>query len=130
MVYVYPAIFRAEEKGYSIYFPDVGLGGTQGDSIADGLEMAHDFLAGAMVYLEDSKADIPAASEIRQVKLQEGEFASLVAVDVTAYRKKIGNRMIKKTLTIPSWLNIKADEAKINFSQLLQKALKEELNLG
>ena len=130
MVYVYPAVFRPEEKGYSIYFPDVGLGGTQGDSIADGLGMAHDFLAGALVYLEDASIDIPTPSEMGKIKLQEGEFASLIAVDMPAYRKKVGNRMVKKTLSIPSWLNAKAEEAKINFSQLLQKALKEELSLG
>ena len=130
MVYVYPAVFRPEAKGYSVYFPDVGLGGTQGEDIADGLGMAHDFLAEAMVYLENSGKKIPTPSEIKQIKLKEDEFVSLIAVDVTAYRKKVGNHMIKKTLSIPSWLNSKAEEAKINFSQLLQKALKDELSIG
>ena len=130
MTYVYPAVFRPENEGFSIYFPDVGMGGTQGDDIADGLGMAHDFLAGALAYLEDSGEVIPPPSEIRKLELHDGEFASLVAVDMPLYRKKIGNHVVKKTLSIPSWLNAQAEEANVNFSQLLQKAIRDELRLG
>ena len=129
MKYTYPAVFRPEQKGFSIFFPDVRMGGTQGDDITDGLEMAHDFLVGAMIMLEDEGQEIPAPSEIKALELKEGEFASYVAVDTKEHRRKIETRAVKKTLTLPSWLNEQAEAAGINFSQTLQKALREELQL-
>ncbi|MCL2171619.1 MAG: type II toxin-antitoxin system HicB family antitoxin [Defluviitaleaceae bacterium] len=90
MKYAYPAIFRPEGNGFSIYFPDIGMGGTQGDNIVDGLEMAHDFLLGAMIMLENSNGNIPNPSEITALELGEGHFASFISVD-TAKTKAITN---------------------------------------
>lgn len=130
MKYAYPAIFRPEAKGFSIYFPDIGMGGTQGDNVADGLDMAHDFLAGALIMLEDEGEMIPPPSDIGALTLKSGEFASFVSVDTADHRRRTDLKVVKKTLTIPSWLNVKAEEAHINFSQTLQKALKEELKIA
>ena len=88
MKYAYPAVFRPEEEGFSIFFPDVRMGGTQGDSIADGLEMAHDFLVGAMIMLEDEGQDIPDPSDIKTLELKDDEFASFVFVDTKQYRSQ------------------------------------------
>ena len=129
MKYAYPAVFRPEEKGFSIFFPDIKMGGTQGDDITDGLEMAHDFLVGALIYLEDSGEDIPQPSEIKSLGLSEGEFASFVSVDTNEHRRKHDNKAVKKTLTLPAWLNARAEAENVNFSQILQKALKEELKI-
>ena len=130
MKYVYPVIFRPEAKGFSIYFPDIGMGGTQGDDIADGLEMAHDFLVGALIMLEDTGGEIPRASDVTALHLEKGAFASFVSADTADYRRRTETKVVKKTITIPSWLNVKAEEAHINFSQTLQRALKEALEIA
>ncbi|MCL2199217.1 MAG: type II toxin-antitoxin system HicB family antitoxin [Defluviitaleaceae bacterium] len=130
MKYVYPAVFRPEQKGFSIFFPDIRMGGTHGDDIADGLEMAHDFLVGAMAMLEDEGQEIPTSTEIASLNLKDGEFASFVSVDTAEYRRKLETKAVKKTLTLPSWLNAKAEAANINFSHTLQRALKEDLKIA
>jgi len=130
MKYIYPAVFRPEKKGYSIFFPDVRMGGTQGDDVADGLEMACDFLVGAMVMLEDEGKELPKASDITALELKGGEFASYISVDTAEYRRKNETKAVKKTLSIPSWLNAKAEAANINFSHTLQRALKEDLQIA
>ena len=130
MKYTYPAIFRPEEKGFSIFFPDIRMGGTQGDDITDGLEMAHDFLVGAMIMLEDEKQEVPKPSNITDLELKNGEFASFVSVDTAEHRRKHETKAVKKTLSIPSWLNARAEAANINFSHTLQRALKEDLHIA
>ena len=130
MKYTYAAVFRPEEKCFSIFFPDIKMGATQGDDITDGLEMAHDFLVGAMIMLEDEGLEIPKVSDISDLLLENGAFASFVSVDTAEHRRKTEAKAIKKTLTVPSWLNARAEDANINFSQILQKALKEELQIA
>ena len=130
MKYVYPAVFRKEDiGGYSIFFPDIHMGGTQGDDIADGIMMAEDFLAEALRYLEDEKAEIPKPSDIKSLILEKDDITTFISADTMEYRKKRENKAVKKTLTLPSWLNAAAEDAEINFSQILQKALKEELQI-
>ena len=131
MKYVYPAIFRPEiNGGYFIFFPDIKRGGTQGDDITEGMDMAEDFLCLALYDMEEDGYMIPHPSDIKSLRLQSDEFATLVTADTNKYRRYYENKMIKKTLNIPMWLNTKAEDAKINFSQTLQKALKEELQIA
>jgi len=129
MKYAYPAVFTPEDKGFSIFFPDVKMGATQGDTIADGLEMAQDFLVEAMIMLENEGQEIPRASKISELNLKDGEFASFVSVDTLEHRRKFDSKAVKKTLTIPAWLNTIAEKNSINFSSVLQEALKEKLQL-
>jgi predicted RNase H-like HicB family nuclease len=131
MKHVYPAIFTPEEGyGFCIIFPDIEMGATQGKDIAEAMYMAEDFLAGALCYMEDKKEAFPAPSDIKSLRLKESEFATLISVDVAYYRRRTENKFIKKTLSIPSWLNALAEDSKINFSQTLQQALKEKLNVS
>ena len=130
--YIYPAIFTPEEDGgYSVRFPDVDGCFTGGDSLAGAMEMANDALCLMLYDKEQSGAEIPAASSVPAVQTQaEGdEFVSLVACDTIAYRKFYDNKAVKKTLSIPSWLNDMAERAGINFSGTLQEALKQQLNI-
>jgi len=128
---VYPAIFTPEEgHGYCITFPDIRMGATQGDDIADGIVMAEDFLASALCKLEDLGEKFPAPSDIKTLPLKDGETASFISVDVADYRRRTADKFIRKTLTIPSWLNALAEDSNINFSQTLQQALKEKLNVS
>lgn len=128
--YIYPAIFTLEEGGkYSIYFPDIDGCFTCGDNLADGIEMANDALALMLTHYEDENRKIPAASAINALTMKDGEFATYISCDTAVYRRLMNNMAVKKTLTIPAWLNETATAAGINFSQILQDALKEKLNL-
>ena len=130
MKYVYPAIFREEDiGGYFIFFPDIKMGGTQGDDLIDGLEMAEDFLCLALYHMEEEGKEIPHPSDSKSLEVEDGDIITLVAVDTDDYRRFYENKLVKKTLNIPSWLNAKATAANINFSQTLQRALKEELHI-
>ncbi|MDR0649203.1 MAG: type II toxin-antitoxin system HicB family antitoxin [Synergistaceae bacterium] len=131
MRYVYPAIFHPEEEGgYSVYFPDIARGATQGETIVECIAMAEDFLSLALYSMEEDKETVPAASGAKEVTAESDDIITLISVDTDDYRRYYENRLIKKTLNIPMWLNQKAEAANINFSQTLQKALKEELKLS
>lgn len=128
--YVYPAIFTPEEKGmFSIRFPDIEGCFTCGDNLEDGIEMAEDALALMLTHLEDNRRKIPTASAINDLAIENGEFTTYVFCDTTTYRRLMNNSAVKKTLTIPSWLNDSATAAGVNFSQVLQDALKQQLNI-
>lgn len=127
--YVYPAVFTPENKGYSVIFPDLEGCYTCGDSLEDAMYMANDVLAFTLYGYEKSGRSIPAPSNCKDVNTNQDEFVSLVMCDTLEYQKMNNNKAVKKTLSIPEWLNEAATEANINFSQVLQNALKEQLNL-
>ena len=128
--YVYPAIFTPEEKGmFSIRFPDIEGCFSCGDNLEDGIEMAEDALALMLTHLEDNRRKIPTASAINDLAIENGEFTTYVSCDTTTYRRLMNNSAVKKTLTIPSLLNDSATAAGVNFSQVLQDALKQQLNI-
>jgi predicted RNase H-like HicB family nuclease len=131
MKYTYAAIFKPEESGlYSVRFPDIPGCYTSGDNMADAIYMAQDVLNLTLYDLEEDKKPIPKASSPLEINTVDGEFISVIAVDTETYRRFYENKSVKKTLTIPMWLNHKAETANINFSQLLQRALKEELHVS
>ena len=127
--YVYPAVFTPEDTGYSVYFPDLEGCYTCGDDLQDALMMAGDVLA---FYLYDEEAAghlIPQASAAENIKIQKGEFVNYIACDTIEYAKRHNNKAVKKTLTIPEWLNEAAVKAGVNFSQVLQEALMERIKM-
>ena len=122
--YVYPAIFTSESDGsFSINFPDLEGCFTCGDTLEDGLEMARDALALVLYGYEKENREIPAPSTLTSFTLEQNEFVNYVVCDTIVYRKKHSNRAVKKTLTIPEWLNEAAMAMELNFSQILQEAL-------
>ncbi|NBH99939.1 HicB family protein [Anaerotruncus sp. 1XD22-93] len=135
MLSMYPACFYKEEDGYSVIFPDLNCLATQGDSLQDAMEMAVECLAaylrscradGETAPAPSSPADIDAAAVSKELSPDEpvGEaFVNIVSVDVEAYAKEHFDKSVRKTLTIPAWLNAAALEQGINFSQTLQEAL-------
>ncbi len=128
--YLYPAVFTKEEAGYSVNFPDVESCYTSGETLEEAMEMAEDVLCLTLYGLEQDGKEIPAASAVNNVAHGENEFVSLVGCDTIEYRKFFDNRAVKKTLTIPSWLNDMAERSGVNFSGVLQEALKAKLNIG
>ena len=126
--YVYPAVFTHESTGgFSISFPDVPHCYTQGEDINDGFEMATDVLALTLYSIEKDGKPIPTASDVKSIPVGEDSFATLVMCDTDAYKKMHNNKAVKKTLSIPKWLNEEAVEHGINFSQTLQDALVAKL---
>lgn len=129
--YIYPAIFTSEENGkFSINFPDIDGCYTCGDDLGDGMEMAQDALSLMLTHLEDEKRTIPPASDINDLNVQAGGFATYISCDTAIYRRLMNNAAVKKTLSIPSWLNDAAMAAGLNFSQVLQDALKAQLHVS
>jgi len=126
--YIYPAIFFNDEEGYLVSFPDLGNCYTRGDTLEEAMEMAEDVLALVMYEYERERRMTPEPTPIKQIETKECEIVSLVMGDTLEYRKRYNNKAVKKTLTIPEWLNEEASAAGINFSQVLQEALMKILN--
>lgn len=129
--YVYPAIFSPEEEGgYSVFFPDLEGCYTCGDNLTDAVFMAEDVLAFVLYDCERDGSQIPAPSSAENVALSGKEFVNYIACDTIEYARRNNNKAVKKTLTIPEWLNDAATRAGINFSQTLQEALAEKVNMS
>lgn len=126
MKLVYPAVFTPYEDGsggYAVEFPDLPGCVTGGDDMAEAVFMAEDAASGwVLTELEDGKA-APKATEIRDVAHGADQFVSLIALDMDAYAAKYGSNAVKKTLTIPAWLNTFAEQNGISCSKVLQEAL-------
>ena len=124
MKLIYPAIFTEEEIGYSVVVPDLLGCCTQADTLEESIKMAEDAALGWILTSLEENEKIPESSKINDLKLKKNEFASLLVLDISAYSEKYSNRKsVKKTLTIPYWLNERAERKKINFSRTLQDAL-------
>ena len=127
MRYIYPAIFTSnEDKQIIVTFPDLPEVETYGQSLADAYYMAEDALGLWLWEAEESGDTIPQASDIQDINIEEGTV-SYIGADTKEYKLKHDTQLIKKTLTIPRWLNTEAERKGINFSQLLQQALKAEI---
>lgn len=128
--YSYPASITGAEDGYTVVFPDIPGCATGGKDLSEALLMASDAL-GLMLYdMEQSGAAIPAPSALGQIPAPADGFVNYISCDTDILRRRYGSRAVKKTLTIPEWLNEAASAAGINFSQVLQAALKEKLGLN
>ncbi len=126
MKYAYPAIFTPlDEGGFDVRVPDLPGCGTCGDDLADAIFMAEDAVSMWLWDAENNREPIPEAAPLAAVEAPR--FISYIYADTDEYRRRHDNRAVKKTLSIPSWLNAEAEQAGVNFSQVLQEALKERL---
>lgn len=139
MLSAYPACFIKEDNGYSVIFPDLNYLATCGDTLDDAFAMAIDCLAGYLhsckidgekAQTPSSLAEINAADVARELEIESKEaFVNMVTVDVEEYAKKHFEKSVKKTLSIPAWLNDRAVAEGINFSQALQETLRARLGI-
>ena len=127
--YVYPAIFEKTATGYGVHFPDLPGCVSAAGNLEEAHKMATDGLGLHLWGMEMDNDDIPAPTPIDNLELDEGEVVGLVSVWMLPVRAKLDNKAVKKTLTIPSYLNSLAEKRKINFSRVLQSALKKELGI-
>lgn len=129
MKYVYPAVFTPENGGYSVYFPDLEGCYTSGDDLQDAIYMAEDVLSFTLFDYEKEAKEVPEPSKLSNIKLEKSEFINYIVCDTIEYQRRNNNKAIKKTLSIPEWLNEAAVARGINFSQVLQEGLKQALHL-
>ena len=128
MKYVYPAIFVEDDGKIGVDIPDIKGCHTFGDNLTEAMEMAKDALEMMLVSYEDDNQDIPAPSKIKDIKADG--FVSYVLADTDEWRREFDSKAVKKTLSIPSWLNFRAERADINFSQTLKEALCQKLGVS
>lgn len=127
--YCYPAIVTFyEDGGTETYFPDLDVY-TCNDDDSNLVGYAKELLTLTMIGLEEDEEPIPKPTPLGKLKVGENERSILIEVFMPPYRSRNKNMSVKKTLSIPAWLNAKAIEHNINFSQVLQEGLKKELNI-
>lgn len=128
--YFYPAIFIYEpNKEIAVDFPDLKCA-TSGINDDDAFLSARELLGCVLNGLEEDGEEIPAPTPLSEIKTKENERAVLIDVYMPSIRMANINRAVNRTVTLPAWLNAAALERNINFSQVLQDALKSQLNLG
>lgn len=128
--YIYPAVFEnGAHHGYTVTFPDLPGCVTEGETLEEALHMAKEALELHLYGMEEDHDHVPLPSPPATIRLTAGCFVSLVEVWMPLVRDEMQNRAVKKTLTIPKWLNDIAEKKQVNFSQVLQLALKEYLGV-
>lgn len=127
--YFYPAVFTYEpEQEIAVTFPDLDVA-TSGETEDDALISARELLGIVLCGLEEDKEEIPVPTPLSKIKTQKNQCAVLVDVYMPSIRMAHVNRSVNRTVTLPAWLNAAALERNVNFSQVLQDALKKELHL-
>lgn len=127
----YPIVMTQGKEYIVAFIPDFNIN-TQGKDIPETIEMARDAIGLMGIDMQDEGEALPEASNIASVQKEApaGGIVSLVDVDFSEYRRKNDLRAVKKNCTIPSWLNLEAKKAGLNFSAILQSALKRELKIA
>ena len=123
--YEYPAVYHPNDDGsYTITYPDLPGCISEGKSLGNAVYMAQTALTQWIEYLTDKKESIPSASDLKSIDLSPEEFVSLIRADVK------DGRAVKRTVSIPKWMDDKVTETGLSLSRVLQDALKERLNVG
>jgi len=133
MKYAYPAIFSNEDGSVQVIVPDLPGLFTFGINMADAIIMAQDAIEMWLWDAENKNEPIPPASELKEISKKcksPEQIVSLVAADTDEYRRQNETRSVKKTLSIPAWLNYQAEKANAPFSQILQQGLKQYLHIA
>lgn len=133
MKYKFPALLIEEDNGYFVEFPDLDDVFTQGKTPAEAIENAEDVLNLMLWDKEENNEKIPEPSNLDLNKIQSDKnrkaILAIIQADTLEYRKRHDNKTVRKNVSIPSWLNQLAIKKNINFSNMLQNALKHELKI-
>ncbi len=137
MKLVYPIFIKEEDGGYVVSIPDFA-GHTQGEDMFDAMRMARDYISLQCINYEESSIEIPKSSSYDEAVQKEKRFAgkeealdfsggiyTLIDVDLGEYKKKMATKTVRRNVTLPSWMDYKANELNINVSRVLQEALEE-----
>ncbi len=133
----YPTFIAKYEADFLVYVPDMEIY-TEGKGMTDAIEMARDAIGLKGIDLEDDGKELPEASDYRsaweKAKAEAEDFdyttgiLTMVDVDFSAYRKKMDNKMVRRNVTLPNWLNLEAERLQLNVSKVLQEALAERVS--
>jgi len=124
MEYIYPAIFEQNsDDSYTITFPDLPGCISEGKSLSNAMDMAQGALSQWIEYLQEEKKDIPDPSNMKKIKPLKNQFTTLIMAKVR------DNRAVRRTVSIPGWLDAKATDADISLSKVLQEGLKARLGI-
>lgn len=131
----YPVIFTQTKENVLVEVPDLDIL-TEGIDMVDAIDMARDAIGIHGIALEDRGLEIPSRSDLEKIDVKKGTFAkdgkgyiSLVDIDFTEYRRKTDNKAVRRNVTLPNWLNQRAESSGINVSKVLQNALMDELRI-
>ncbi len=123
--YVYPAVFHPNEDGsFTVTYPDLPGCISEGKSLGNAMYMAQSALTQWLEYLVDKRLSFPAACDLSSVKTADGEFVNLIRAELK------DNRAVRRTVSIPKWMDEKVSEAGLSLSRVLQDALREKLNIN
>lgn len=124
MDYIFPAIFEKNNDGsYTITFPDLPGCISEGKSLSDAINMAEKALSQWIEYLLEEKETIPTPSDINSIIILKNQFVNLIRAEIR------DNRAVRRTVSIPGWLDTKATDAGISLSKVLQDALKKQFSV-
>ncbi|MCY9517300.1 type II toxin-antitoxin system HicB family antitoxin [Paenibacillus apiarius] len=127
--YIFPAIFNYADDGISVEFPDLPGALTCGDTEEEAFNMAKECIALHLYSMEQDGDDIPEPTRALSVEHESNQTIVLIDVWMPPFRDYMAEKAVKKTLTIPKWLNDAAEEANVNFSRILQDGLKSYLGV-
>ena len=118
--YVYPAVFhKNDDNSYTVIFPDLPGCITEGKSLGEAMRMAQSAVTQWIEYSKDKKLEIPAPSAVKDIETVQNEFVNLIRADIK------DGRAVKRTVSIPKWMDEKVTEAGLSLSRVLQDALKQ-----
>jgi len=126
--YRFIAIFSYYEDGISITFPDLPGCVSHGETEQEAMSAAKDVLLLHLWGMEQDNENIPIPSSLRSLTLDRNEVPTMIEVFMPSFREKMKTKYVKKTLSIPSWLNAEAEHCGINFSAVLKEALEQKLS--
>lgn len=127
--YIYPAVFSYDSDGISISFPDLPGCITCGFTDEEAYKNANEALSLHLYGMEEDSDILPDASSIKNIHVEENECVCLIEVWMIPIRDEMQNKAVKKTLTIPKWLDDLALDKKVNYSMILQNGLKSYLGV-
>ncbi len=126
--YIYPAIFTYEDGcEIAVEFPDLDTA-TSGEDENDALLSARELLGVTMLGIEEDNEPIPEPTHLSDITLGKNQKSALIDVYMPSIRMANVNKSVNRTVTLPAWLNAAALERGLNFSQVLQDALKQQIN--
>lgn len=130
MKYVYPAILTPEDDGVIVSFPDVEGAYADGATIEEALDNAEDVLNVMLLTMEEQHKEIHPPTPLASLRILEGSTTALVRAYTLAYRRKVDTRTVCKSVSIPAWMDALAKDYNLNLSNVLQNAIRRELNIA
>ena len=129
-MYVYPAIFKpCTEGGYAVRFPDLPGTNSQGADLSEAINMARDALAIMLDCLDEDGSPFPAPSEHTALSVGDNEFITLIDADPEIYRRQRDNTAVRRTISLPKWMDDRVAESHLSLSSVMQEALRERFGI-